>query len=407
MLTVAPSARPADELDAFKNPGFQKRVNELRQPDNVTNWFYIAREYLILAVVLGVPLAFYHFYDAWGLHWLWNVPVTFATILLVGMCQHRIGNLGHEGGHYALFRNRLLNELASNWFALYPLWGITHTYRLQHLAHHQYLNDPERDPDIIYMNYLGQTFRLPMPARQFLWACVLRHLVWLPNLLRYIFDRARFANIGGISGPYKAKNANSPIILAVNMTHYAALVSLLALAVWQRIAWLIAAAPVFLLPLLLVATILLPNRLYMKTAVKPDIAPKWAIFQRAIYATLLFTGLAWMTYWTGLPWPLFYFVLWLVPLGTTFSFFMILREDIQHSNVEEGRFTHSRDFRGNVLVKWAVFPMGQAYHLPHHLYPMVPHYNLKKLERLLRELDIYRENAVVVDRLLPPHAAAL
>ena len=384
---------------------FQRRVNELRKTDNITNWFYIAREYAILALVLAVPLTLYHYYEAWGLAWWWNVPVTAVAILLVGMCQHRIGNLGHEAGHYALFKNRRMNEFASNWFALYPLLGVTHTYRLQHLAHHQYLNDPDRDPDLIYMNYLGQRFRLPMPLSHFLWACVLRHVLHVPRLIKYVLHRAKFANMGGTYGPYKAKNRPSRWLAIATLSYLSALAVSLAVGVWLQNIWILALAPVVLLTGLLLFTIQAPRGWYMQTAVKPDISPRWASFQRTMFLTLHFCAMAWMTHWTGHLWPVYYFILWLVPLGTTFSFFMILREDIQHSNTEEGRYSHTRDFRGNPLIRWAVFPMGQAYHLAHHLYPMVPHYNLSRLDALLRETSTYRDEAIVVNSLLPPRHA--
>ena len=38
----------------------------------------------------------------------------------------------------------------------------------------------------------------------------------------------------------------------------------------------------------------------------------------------------------------------------------------------------------------AVFPIGNDYHLPHHLFPMVPHYNLRKLHALLMDKAVYQ-----------------
>jgi fatty acid desaturase len=39
----------------------------------------------------------------------------------------------------------------------------------------------------------------------------------------------------------------------------------------------------------------------------------------------------------------------------------------------------------NPIVRWAMFIYGQDIHLTHHLYPAVPHYNLRKLHKLLVE----------------------
>ncbi len=82
---------------------------------------------------------------------------------------------------------------------------------------------------------------------------------------------------------------------------------------------------------------------------------------------------------------------------TAFSFFMILRQVVQHGNADSGRFTNTRIFLVSHLIRFAVFPLGMDYHLPHHLFPMVPHFNLRKLHSLLLETDEYRNQATVVE----------
>jgi fatty acid desaturase len=42
------------------------------------------------------------------------------------------------------------------------------------------------------------------------------------------------------------------------------------------------------------------------------------------------------------------------------------------------------------------------YHLPHHLFPMVPHYRLRQLHALLSETDEYRQKASLVDGYFLP-----
>ena len=118
-------------------------------------------------------------------------------------------------------------------------------------------------------------------------------------------------------------------------------------------------------------------------------------------------ALAWLTHLTRLPWPLYYLVFWFVPLGTSFPFLMMVREEVQHTNAGQGRFTHTRNFLGNVLIRFAVFPMHMGYHLEHHLFPMVPHYNLPELSEFLKSHDEnYRRTITVVEGyLLPRHQA--
>src|SRR6516165_5227972 len=62
-----------------------RRVNALRATDNVTNWLYIAREYVCLGAVVGLTITFYNGHVSWGLEsWLWDVPITLLAFVLVG-----------------------------------------------------------------------------------------------------------------------------------------------------------------------------------------------------------------------------------------------------------------------------------------------------------------------------------
>jgi fatty acid desaturase len=120
-------------------------------------------------------------------------------------------------------------------------------------------------------------------------------------------------------------------------------------------------------------------------------------YGRVTYLTALISGLAWLSYLTGMPWGLYYILLWMVPLGTSFSFFMLLRQVVQHGNASGDRFTNTRIFLVSRLIRFAVFPLGMDYHLPHHLFPMVPHYRVRQLHEILLETEEYRENATVLE----------
>src|SRR6516225_38974 len=96
-MHVAALSSPTDQLN---DPALQRRINQLRPLDNCTNWLYLIREYLVLAVTLGAVVIFYLNRAAWGLAWAWNIPVTLLAWLLVGASQHRLATLGHEAVHY-------------------------------------------------------------------------------------------------------------------------------------------------------------------------------------------------------------------------------------------------------------------------------------------------------------------
>src|SRR4051794_38329127 len=222
------SATTATE-PSLTDTAFKSRLQELRRTDNLTNWFYVLRTYLYLALVLGLTVWFIEAHESWGLSWWWNVPVALLAIVLVGAGQHQLSGLAHEGSHHILFRNRTLNELTSDWFCLFPLFSSTHHYRLQHLAHHQFVNDPQRDPDVSQLQTSGHWLPFPMAKRAFLLTLVKQ--LWLPNLARFILVRARYNATGTDKNPYMRKgHTQSKAPVRVGLLYLVALVgSLVAL----------------------------------------------------------------------------------------------------------------------------------------------------------------------------------
>ena len=72
--------------------------------------------------------------------------------------------------------------------------------RLQHLAHHQFVNDPVRDPDISQLQTSGHW--LPFPLGKFAFVKELLKQLWLPNLFRFIVIRAKYNATGTDKNPY-------------------------------------------------------------------------------------------------------------------------------------------------------------------------------------------------------------
>ncbi len=394
-MSTTISERPTLRLNS---PELLRRVNALRQTDNGTNWLYLVREYLYLGGVVAVAILFYICRAEWGLHWLWNVPVTILAVILIGAGQHRLTTLAHEASHYMLFRNRKLNEMVSDFLCMFPVWSTTHHYRLQHMAHHQFPNDPERDPDVAQMEGSGHRFHFPMSPRRFVWECVIKQILWLPGLIRYTRMRARYASTGGGGGPYQSsggRKSRLPIVIAI--IYLAALAGSLTLLTWLEEPLLMAVVPAGMLAAVLAFYLLVPADAFRKSTVKSDISPRRTTLFRLTYLTAVFSALAWLTYLTGRPWALYYAVLWLVPLFTSFSFCMLLRQIVQHGNAGGERFSNTRIFLVSRLIRFAVFPLGMDYHLPHHLFPMVPHYRLKRLHALLEETEEYRQQATTVE----------
>ena len=196
MSHAEPAAR------SINDPEILRQVNALRRIDNVTNWFYLAREYLFAACVIGGAIALYEFCFASRMVAGLGGSRSVRRNLCVGATQHRLATFTHEAAHYMLFRNRLLNEFVSEWFCMFPILGTTHSYRVQHIGHHQYPNDPEHDPDWAQLRLSGHRFTFPMTTGQFLWHCFFKQILWSPNLLRYVLVRASFKVDQGNRRPY-------------------------------------------------------------------------------------------------------------------------------------------------------------------------------------------------------------
>lgn len=384
-----------ESVRSLNDPELLREVNVLRETDNLTNWYYLAREWLFLALVIGGTIAFYYLLLDQGWSLWWAVPVTLVTILCVGAGQHRLATLTHEAAHYMLFKNRLLNELVSEWFCMFPILGQTHPYRVQHLGHHQYPNDPQRDPDWTQMFRSGHRFEFPMSRGRFLWNCFFKQIVWFPALIAYVLVRATYIVDQG-AGPYSMKRRTAWPLRLLGAGYMLALVGVLAWGVWHEQPGLLAIAPTVMFLPTLALYALAPDRWLAEFTIKSDLPVRLQVGLRLTFYTLLASAIAWGTLLTGMPWWLFFFILWLVPLGTSFAFFMILRQIVQHGNADRERFTNTRVFLVNPLISMAVFPIGNDYHLPHHLFQLVPHYNLRKLHALLLQVPEYRAQATLV-----------
>src|SRR5207253_5147750 len=117
---------------------------------------------------------------------------------------------------------------------------------------------------------------------------------------------------------------------------------------------------------------------------------------RVTFSSRGFSALVWLRLFVTPYAAFYYFLLCLVPIFTSFSFFMVLRQIVQHGNGDRGWLTNTRVFFVKRLINFAVFPIGQDYHLPHHLFASVPHYRLRYLHEALLEFAEYREQAIEV-----------
>jgi len=303
----------------------QSAIRPLLRTDNRTNIVYLTLEYLWLGLVLWGCSAGYFAWSSGRLSTGGFIPWAAAGVALVAVSQHRLSGLAHDASHYTLFKNRLANELASDLLLMFPIVAMTQQYRAAHFGHHQFVNDPERDPDLVRLNH-PDPHHFPVSKAQFWRRYVLRGL-WPPSILRYLFGRAKAANLGTAEP--------SPVVRTA----------------------------------------------YPKSVARRMRGSYWLAMLATVHALDV--------------WPIFW-LFWVTPLLTTYPLLMQLREIAHHSNApDDGDLTNSRVFRVNPLWSACVFPYGQAFHLTHHLFAMVPHYRVAEAHRRLLRHRPYRENVVV------------
>jgi fatty acid desaturase len=390
---TATDTPPAPSL---ADAAFKARLQELRATDNFTNWYYVLRTYLYLAIVLVGAVWFFEARESWGLSWWWNVPVALLAIVLVGAGQHQLSGLAHEGSHYILFKNRIINDLVSDLLCMFPLFASIYHYRLQHLAHHQFVNDPDRDPDVSQLRTSGHWLGFPLPRRRFLVALVKQ--LWPLRLIRFMRVRAKYNATGTDSTPYLIKGLKpSKAAVLVGVAYLLVMLGLLA-ALYYLVDewWPLVAVPLALWVVVCVVFARLPDEKFHRSRLIPVIHARYTSMLRVGTITVAFAALTLATKLTGSPYVGYGLLLWVVPLFTSFAFFMILRQLVQHGNGGRAWTNNTRTFLVAMPIRFAVFPMGQDYHLPHHMFCTIPHYNLKALHALLLQYPEYRDDALVV-----------
>ena len=403
---MAVSASSSSVRPTFNAPDLHARIMRLRAIDDATNWLYIAKEYSCIVAVIAAVVTFCESRAGWGLGWFWNVPVMAAGMVLIGALQHRLAGLGHEASHYTLFRNKWLNDFVGDALCMFPVLGTTHFYRVFHLAHHQFTNDPERDPDLVSLGGSKMVDRFPMGRWEFVKSIYLRVFTEPGAFVRYSNDYFSINVLGGASNEYlkRAPGADASgkvwprlgaVLGAVYLVFY--ILATWTLTLTRQSAWL---PPLCLSSLATVLAVwaLLPDRAFFPSPFRQPISPRVSGLMRLVYYTMMLTGLSLLREPTGGKSAVYYVLLWIVPLGTTFLFFMLLRDVYQHTNADDGRLTNSRVFFADPFTRWAVFVYGQDMHVPHHLFPAIPHYRLPQLHRLLKDRHAdYAEQVVEVE----------
>lgn len=154
-LETTPGWRSAlEEETEFKVPRTRyaraPMMPEVRRLSRVSNWngvLVIGTQWVVISLCIALAIL----YPFW---WVW-IP---CGIILATRLQC-LGVLMHDGAHYLLFTNRLVNDIVSDLFLAFPLGLSTTLYRHDHFIHHRYTNT-EEDPDV-RLQHADEDFRWP------------------------------------------------------------------------------------------------------------------------------------------------------------------------------------------------------------------------------------------------------
>ncbi len=381
----------ADGRARFDEPEVREALSRAREVDSARNLRCLAGEYLGMIATIAAAVVFAEYRAGWGLAWAWNVPVFSTAIVLIGGFQHRLAGLAHEASHYTLVRNKFWNDFLADAFCLMPVFSTVHFYRLFHMAHHQYTNDHERDPDLVNMGRSKKVDEFPMSRARFVALFYFRALVSPMSYLRYQWDYIYVNVFGKGNNVYMGRVAEGDggttwprvgtILGLAYILGFNALV--LGLTTTGRLGWVIPAGAVGLAVMTL-GTLAIPDRWIFQSPFRQPYGSRAASVARLGFYTILLVGLAHLRVATGGKSALYVSLLWLTPMMSSFMVFMLLRDIYQHANADDGRLTNSRVFYVDPFTRWAVFIYGQDMHVTHHLFPAIPHYNLPGLHDFLR-----------------------
>src|SRR5207237_3060294 len=178
--------------------------------------------------------------------------------------------LAHEASHHTLFKNKLLNELVSDWYCMFPMLSTTHHYRLHHLAHHQFVNDPQRDPNAPQVWVNGHWTHFPMTRAEF-WRELAKQL-WPLNLIRYLRSQAKSNAMAGVRSPYERSSidrSKMKVALRVGVAYLLGLCAMLIGLVILGNPLLLAVAPAAAYVAAMIFFAVIPENCYSQYRVHP------------------------------------------------------------------------------------------------------------------------------------------
>src|SRR6188768_729769 len=85
------------------------------------------------------------------------------ALLMIGIAQHRIAILAHEGAHGLISHNKHLNHWLAQIFGFWPLMIDMKVYRTFHNDHHRHTGDESKDPEF---ELKDDRYHIPLTRKQ-------------------------------------------------------------------------------------------------------------------------------------------------------------------------------------------------------------------------------------------------
>ena len=113
--------------------------------------------------------------------------------------------------------------------------------------------------------------------------------------------------------------------------------------------------------------------------------PAYEKASRFLFWAIIFVALTIFNGWSN------FFFFWIIPFMTSFQVLRYLAEMSEHGGLygSEREINLTRNNLCNPILRFFQYPHGDYYHLVHHFFPTIPHYNLGRVHRILLEDEEY------------------
>lgn len=141
---------PRSDASTKKNTGTSSttRLSELSGANTLRFLMAVGFDWLVIGLAMFAAGYFQH-------------PVACLTaVLFVGVRQHGLFIMAHDGGHFRASKNRKLNDFLTNIFCVWPFGRDLEAYRQSHFEHHRYVGTKD-DPELHFRKLNAPHWDLP------------------------------------------------------------------------------------------------------------------------------------------------------------------------------------------------------------------------------------------------------